>query len=326
MSTILEVKEEMAVVSSVGDFANALQQIAAMRMTVARKKVLTGRRFVEVSEQVLDELKELKAIADAKDIADIKKSANKHTTLHQDSELKAVIVVTSDQGLNGNYNQMVYKKVQEVVDNKDDKYPGFGAADYFIIGKKGQEYLRLGKIKVKYFPYALPENFEMKDLERLTKLFRFYTNMLIIYPKYINTTAREIQIISLLTPPEVIAEDTNIYKDKKHKQSKEDKSANGPKVKKDIKQIGFQEQDIKFIFEPSLDDLIKDASEKLRGAVIRQEILDARLAHYSSQMVGMKAASDNAIELNNDLKKEYNKIRRKMIDKKIAEVFAGINH
>jgi len=37
----------------------------------------------------------------------------------------------------------------------------------------------------------------------------------------------------------------------------------------------------------------------------------------------MKTASDNATNLLGDLRLEYNKQRRKMIDKKIGEVFAG---
>jgi F-type H+-transporting ATPase subunit gamma len=51
--------------------------------------------------------------------------------------------------------------------------------------------------------------------------------------------------------------------------------------------------------------------------------MDGRLAQYSAQMLGMKAATDNAQTLLGDLRQEYNKARRKMIDKKISEVFAG---
>ncbi len=317
MSTINEVKEEMGVVNAVGDFANALQQIAAMRMMLARKKVLAGRKFVDTAEKVLKELKSVQAIQNLKDIEEIEKHS-KSTKLKAKEDFKAVIVITSDQGLNGGYNYEIFKKIQQVMDNKDGLYDGFNAADFFILGKKGQEYFRLGKIKAKYFPYNIPENFEMKDLQRLIKLFNHYNNILLIYSKYVNTTTRDVRVMSLAAPPEIIIKDTNIYKDKKSHPQEQPKS-------KEVKQVGFSGKDIKFIFEPTLDQLILDVSEKLRAAVIRQEILDGRLSHYSAQMVGMKAASDNAIELNGDLKKEYNKQRRKQIDKKIGEVFAGIN-
>ena len=322
MSTLLEVKEQMSVVSSVGDFANALQQIAAMRMNMNRKKVLAGRRFVTEAEKMLRELKAIKAIQDENDISDIERHAKHAFVSRISDEEKAVIVMTSDQGLNGSFNQDIFKKVQEVVANKDDLYPGFKDANYYILGKKGQEYFRLGKIKVKYYPYLLPENFEISHMRRLIKIFRFYTNILLVYPKYVNTKTHEIKVMSLVTPPERSINDTNIYKDKKtgkdsRKEMKEEKNDKQ-------QQVGYINTDIKYIFEPKLDEIITKATETLRTAVLRQEILDTRLSHYSAQMVGMKAASDNAIELNKDLRKEYNKQRRKLIDKKISEVFAGL--
>ena len=324
MSTINEVKEEMSVVRAVGGFTNALQQIAAMRMTLARRKVLAGRRFVDTAEQLMKELKTLQAIQNIKDIEDIEKHkrTTKQLPFTAREEHRAVIVITSDQGLNGKYNYDIYKKVQEVIDNKDNLYAGFNEADYFVIGKKGQEYFRLGKIKAAYFPYSVPENFEMSDLARLINMFLHYTNVLLIYSKYINTATHEVHVISLVTPPDIIVKDTNIYK-KAEKDEKEH-----PKLKKQIvaiKQVGYEDRDIHFIFEPSLKELIEEVSGKLRAAAIRQEILDARLSHYAAQMIGMKAASDNAVDLSADLQQEYNKLRRKMIDKKISEVFAGIN-
>ena len=57
MPTLNEVKEQIAVVGSVGDFANALQQIAAMRMVALRNQVLNSKRFVDEATEILKELK-----------------------------------------------------------------------------------------------------------------------------------------------------------------------------------------------------------------------------------------------------------------------------
>ena len=47
MPRINEIKDQQTVVSTVGDFANSLQQIAAMRMVKLRDVVLASRRFVD---------------------------------------------------------------------------------------------------------------------------------------------------------------------------------------------------------------------------------------------------------------------------------------
>jgi F-type H+-transporting ATPase subunit gamma len=80
---------------------------------------------------------------------------------------------------------------------------------------------------------------------------------------------------------------------------------------------------VRFLFEPSIEDLVKKAEIKLRLATFEQQALDARLAQYAAQMMGMQNASENAKGLIADLTHEYNKQRRKIIDKKISEVFAG---
>ncbi len=317
MSQINEVKEQMLVVKSVGDFANALQQIASMRMNINRKKVLAGREFVETTEVILKELKEIQEIRRHLLLNMSRKSDKKKNNKNiPATNRSAVIVVTSDQGLNGKYNYDIYQKIQDISNNINNEYPGFNDADYYIIGKKGQEYFKLGKIKVKYYPYILKENFVEDDLSNLSRLFNFYNKVIFVYTKFINPAVREVKVVSLVTPPEILIKDTNVYKDKEIK-----KEINKtPKV-----QVGYIGEDIKYIFEPSLEDLIIELSEVLRSAYLRQEILDARLAHYSAQMIGMKAASDNAIDLSKDLLHEYNKQRRKLIDKKIGEIFAGIN-
>jgi F-type H+-transporting ATPase subunit gamma len=69
--------------------------------------------------------------------------------------------------------------------------------------------------------------------------------------------------------------------------------------------------------------MIDGVSRSLRAALFQQQIMDARLSQFSAQMIGMKTSSDNAEKLLAELRLEYNKQRRKMIDKKISEVFAG---
>ena len=89
---------------------------------------------------------------------------------------------------------------------------------------------------------------------------------------------------------------------------------------------GTQEKEVdegKYIFEPDLEELIENVANKLRYALFRQQILDSKLSLYSSQMVAMQNATDNAKTLLKDLQMEYNKARRKNIDKKIQEVQAG---
>ena len=286
MSTINEIKEEIIVVKSVGDFANALQQIATARMVKLREKVLTSRPFVEEALAMLRELNTIRSKMQAADLVLLeKKKKETQAAVAKVTGRKAVIVITSNQGLTGRYNIEVYQKLEKLVAEQPD-------SEYFVIGKKGQEVFLNGKYKVTYYPYEVGENFTIEDLRRLIALFNYYDEITLLYSRYVNSAKRDVVATSIVAPelPEDEASKT---------------------------------QPGKYVFEPDIFVLIDSVGNKLRAALFQQQIFDSRLSQYAAQMIGMKTAADNAVELLADLRLEYNKSRRKMIDKKISEVFAG---
>lgn len=290
MASINEIKEKMGVVKSVGGFANAMQQIAAMRMMALRDKVLSSKRFVDEANQMLAELNLYKELFYRKELENKKERKNNTEKNKQEEKSlkKAIVVVSSNQGLCGKFNAEIFKKVEsEILANNLD-------ADFFLIGRKGQEhYLNNKKYHFKFYPYELVDTFEASDLLRLVEMFPYYDRIMLVYTRYINTVNRDVVNTILVVPPAKFDETPD------------------PKEK------------IKFLFEPTLEELIKEIEAKLRAATFQQQILDSRLAQFSAQMVGMQAATENAKTLLSDLTQDYNKQRRKIIDKKISEVFAG---
>jgi len=289
MSSLNEIKEQKIVVKSVGDFADSLQQIAAGRMAKLRRMVEAARKFVQEATIILKEL-ELERAKKLEQELGIRKSELDPTSKYRPpAELNtAIIVVTSDQGLCGSYNTDILKKVDTVI-------PEHKHADYFVIGKKGQEaFNKLARNhNLKFFPYNIPEEVNIEDLRPIINMFYHYDQIFLIYSKYINAATREVVFVELSIP--------NIQ----------------------LEEIKKETVEGKYIFEPSVDDLIQTLTAKLRYALFRQQILDSKLSLYTAQMMAMKTASDNAVDLLKDLKLQYNKARRKLIDKKIQEVQAG---
>lgn len=291
MSTIREIRENQETVKGVGDFATSLQQIAAGRMVKLRKSVLAAKRFADESVVILRELEleRVKRLRTQLNIAKSQSFSNKATKpIRANTSRTAIIVITSDQGLCGAYNTEVFSKVEQIV-------PQYSLADYFVIGNKGQEFFsRIAKKhNLRFYPYNIPENVQIEDVRPLIKMFYRYDHIFLIFNRYINTTTREAVFIELAIPDIEVEE-----------QAKE-------------KEEGI------FIFEPGLDELIEAVTAKLRYALFRQELLDSKLSLYTAQMIAMQTASENAKEVLSDLTMEYNKVRRRMIDKKIQEVQAG---
>lgn len=286
MARINEIKQQQVVVKNVGSFAGSLQQIAAMRMVKLRQMVIDSKRFVQEATMILRELHLEKDKYLSRELD--KKRSSKKTESKPKTVKTAIIVVTSDIGLCGSYNTEVVHKIDEVI----AEYPD---ADYFIIGHKGQNYLeRLSrKVSVNYYPYNIPEEVTIKDLKPLIGMFYYYQQIFLVYNKFINTTTRKVDFIELAVP--------------------------------NVETIETQKENEtgKFMFEPDIDELIASISARVRYALFRQQILDSKLALYTAQMIAMKTAADNADDLMDDLQKQYNKARRKIVDKKIQEVQAG---
>lgn len=283
MSTINEIKDQMAAAKSLGDFTNALQQIATIRMVKLRERVLSSRPFVQIANEMLTELSGIRNGMQAQDLIALEKS---HPSSKPATMKTAVVVITSNQGLIGRYNIEIFQKLDKVFAEQPN-------SDYYVIGKKGQEYFQGKRIKVKSFPYQVGDNFHIEDLHRLVTLFDYYAQITLVYSRYLNSAKRDIVAVSIVRPEE------------------------------DELELKEHPQAGRYVFEPDIFSLIDGISRKLRAALFQQQIFDARLSQNSSQMIGMKTASDNAVDMLADLRLEYNKQRRKLIDKKISEVFAG---
>lgn len=291
MATIREINEEREVVRNVGDFTSSLQQIAAGRMIKLKKLVLAANRFADEATIILREL-ELEKTKQIERELKIKKSQlddSKKSIDKSEEEIKqAIIIITSDQGLCGSYNTEVFRKAEEII-------PNHLAADYYVIGSKGQGFFKgiTKKYNLKYFPYNVPNEIVIEDLRPLIGMFYHYDQIFLIYNRYINTTTRKAVFIELVVP--------NI----------------------EIEELEKEKVEGKYIFEPDLGELITSVSAKLRYALFRQQILDSKLALYSAHMIAMQTASENVKELIEELNLEYKKAKRKLVDKKIQEVQAG---
>lgn len=290
MATLNEIKAQKSVVASVGNFADSLQKIAASRMVRLRKLVMNSRRFVDEATIILRELELERTKKVHRELGLNKTDLLENPKKKEEAtELKtAIIVISSTQGLAGSYNTEIFKKLDIIL-------PEHTTAEYYVVGSKGQSYFakHAKKYGIKYYPYDIPEEVSIEDLRPLVSMFYHYDQIYIVYSKYINTATRDVVFVELSVPH------------------------------LEVEELKREKEEGKFIFEPGVEELIQSVTTNLRSALFRQQILDSKLALYTAQMLAMKTAADNAVDLLKDLQLEYNKARRKLIDKKIQEVQAG---
>lgn len=210
------------------------------------------------------------------------------------SKPRAFIIITSDIGMCGAYNANIFKLAKATI--KPDDY-------LFIIGSKGVRYFKKtfnSKNIVLTFPNAGDEpNYKIsnKIIDR-------------VFPMLFNNKIRSVHIINT----EFINSITYVANDKKI----------FPFSKRKMEELSKQNQVSKNAeFEPDIETVIKGSLPLYFKALVYALIASSKVSEMSSRRVAMENSSENALDIINDLEKQYNKIRQSKITQEITEIVSG---
>ena len=78
-----------------------------------------------------------------------------------------------------------------------------------------------------------------------------------------------------------------------------------------------------YIYEPDAPSVIDELLTRYAEALVYQAVAENMASEQSARMVAMKAATDNAGNLINELKLIYNKTRQAAITKELSEIVSG---
>ena len=218
------------------------------------------------------------------------------------NEAKAagVIVVTTDKGLCGGMNTNVLRAVTAKLRELQDAGT---QAQAVAIGNKGLGFLtRIGA-------QVVSQVTQLGDTPHLEKLIGPVKVLLdqyekgelnavyVAYTRFINTMKQE-SVIEQLLP--LSAE--------KMQQETHDSG----------KQLAWD-----YLYEPDAQSVIDDLLVRYVEALVYQAVAENMASEQSARMVAMKAATDNAGNVINELKLVYNKTRQAAITKELSEIVAG---
>jgi F-type H+-transporting ATPase subunit gamma len=213
------------------------------------------------------------------------------------------IVVTTDKGLCGGLNTNVLRAVL----NAHKEWRGKGLeVDYVAIGGKGLGFLnRLGAS-------VLASATQLGDRPHLDKLVGPVKALLDKYVAgdidelhifstiFVNTMKQESRHGVMLPIPEVFRTSTG-----------EERTAET--------QAGSWD----YLYEPDAKALLDGVLRRYVEALIYQMVNENMASEQSARMVAMKAASDNAGTIIDELQLIYNKSRQASITKELAEIVGG---
>ncbi|MBU2883319.1 F0F1 ATP synthase subunit gamma [Psychrosphaera sp. B3R10] len=214
----------------------------------------------------------------------------------EEREVKRVgyVVISSDRGLCGGLNANEFKAVAK---DAEKYFKADVEVDFAAIGTKAIGFFNRFGGKVVAANSGLGDAPSVQDVVGSVRVMLDAYNegkidrLFVVYNKFVNTMTQEPTIDQLLPLP---------------KSEDEDMSGNWD-----------------YIYEPDPKVLLDALLVRYVESQVYQGVVENSASEQAARMVAMKAATDNAGDLINDLQLVYNKARQAAITQEISEICAG---
>lgn len=289
MAGMKEIRGKIKSVQNTRKITKAMEMVAASKMRRAQERMRSARPYADK----------------VRDIAAHMSRANpeyRHPfmTENADAKVAGLILVTTDKGLCGGMNTNVLRATLQKF--KDLEAAG-KSVEATAIGSKGLGFLNRLRAKVVSNVVQLGDT---PHLERLIGAVKVQLDqysegkisaVYLAYTRFINTMKQEPVIEQLLPLSNERLEGND--------------DGTTPKSAWD------------YIYEPDAQTVVDELLVRYVEALVYQAVAENMASEQSARMVAMKAASDNAKTVINELQLSYNQSRQAAITKELSEIVGG---
>ncbi|MGB3344120.1 MAG: ATP synthase F1 subunit gamma [Aequorivita sp.] len=283
MANLKEIRSRITSVSSTMQITSAMKMVAAAKLKRAQDAITAMRPY---SEKLTELLQNLSVTLDAD-------TGSKYSDQREVNKV-LVVTITSNRGLAGAFNNNIIKEARNLASGE---YAG-KQVDFLTLGKKGNDILKKSHSIFENNNHIFEDlSFETTSAiaERLMQLFSegTYDKIVLIYNTFVNAATQIVvkeQFLPIL-PPKLTE--------------------------------GQVDKEVFYIFEPSKEEIVEALIPKSLKTQLFKAIRDSVASEHGARMTAMHKATDNATELRDDLKLQYNKARQAAITNEILEIVGG---
>ncbi|MCD6202297.1 MAG: ATP synthase F1 subunit gamma [Bacteroidales bacterium] len=288
MAGLKEIRTRITSVKSTRQITQAMKMVAAAKLRKNQEKILMLRPYANKLEHIMASIRQ-----------GLENDVENPLMQDRPPEKVLLILVTSNRGLCGAFNNNAIAEALEVATTEYATQWKQKQLSFFAIGKKGADFLKSKKYPMEGFN---TEIFDKLDFTGVVELETHFTDLFLsgkydridfIYNQFKNAA---VHLLTHETFLPVVGK-------------KEKREESGIKVD--------------YIFEPTRDELINDLIPKTLRIQFYKVLLDSFSAEHGARMTAMHQATDNANELIKELTLHYNKARQAAITKEILDIVGG---
>ena len=284
MASGREIKSKIKSVNNTRKMTRALEMVSASKIRKAQERIKTMRPYVESMKHLMAHL----AQANMQDASD--------PFLCPRADIKRVgyIVVSSDRGLAGGLNSSLFRRLLGQIREWQNKGVG---VDLVTIGQKASAFFRRIDLSIIGSATYLGDSPELEECIGVVKVMldayreKKIDQIALVYNRFVNTMVQKATIDRLFPLPE-----------------REEKLAS---------------YSWDYLYEPDSSSILHHVVTRYIESLVYQAIVENIASEHAARMVAMKAASDNANKLIQQLQLVYNKARQAAITQEISEIVGG---
>ena len=279
-----EIRTKIKSVQNTRKITKAMEMVAASKMRKAQDRMRASRPYGDKVRNI------------AAHLAEANPEYRHPFLVKREVRNAGLIVVTTDKGLCGGLNTNVLRVVTNQL--RDWERAGI-RTQATAIGNKGFGFL--SRIGAKIVSHAVQLG-DTPHLERLIGPVKLQLDayergeidaVYLAYTRFINTMKQE-PVVEQLLP------------------------LSAEKLKEDSREYSWD-----YLYEPDAQAVLDELLVRYVEAVVYQAVAENMASEQSARMVAMKAASDNAKKVIDELQLSYNKARQAAITKELSEIVGG---
>lgn len=284
MANLKEIRNRITSVGSTMQITSAMKMVSAAKLKRAQDAITQMRPYSEKLQEILGNLS-----------ASLDISENALAEERTVSNV-LVIAITSNRGLCGGFNNNVIKAVNQVV---VEDFAGSNV-QILCLGKKAKDAFKRSPLYFNADGSGIADDiFAELSFDNAAVVAQFAMNtfmnkqfdrVVVIYNSFVNAASQSVKKEQLL-PIVATSQEEGVIGD--------------------------------YIFEPSQAEIVEDLIPKSLKVQLFKALLDSNAAEHGARMTAMHKATDNANELQRNLKLSYNKARQAAITNEILEIVGG---
>ena len=283
MAGAKEIRTKIRSVQNTQKITRAMEMVAASKMRKAQERMRQARPYAEKMRQVIAHV-------------GAANTEYKHPFLVTREEVKRVgfVIVSSDRGLCGGLNNNLFRTVLREFDGwRTDGVE----SDFCVIGNKGGVFFRRLGVNLLASTSQASDNPAIDSLIGTVKvILDAYVEgrvdrVFFVYNQFVNSMTQRPVVERLLPRAPSEEEEVKHYWD--------------------------------YLYEPDAKDVLDQLLTRYVESLVYQGVVENIASEQAARMVAMKAASDNAGGLIDDLQLQYNKARQASITQELSEIVGG---